>query len=65
MARIRQALCRRCHQRWIQSSLGLCRRCERETEDNRQKAIPALPPTEPRVNRTIWVDGQEWEVVFP
>jgi hypothetical protein len=62
-------VCHRCSQRYPQSSLGLCRRCEREQGITRQiqvverEAEMALELVE-RTSRELTIDGQTFEVVW-
>jgi hypothetical protein len=69
-----QRKCTRCEERYRQSSLGLCRRCERETDTERPRVIAhrveSLKDNLTRVEdidrplRTVTVDGQEYMVVW-
>lgn len=110
----RGQLCTRCHERWSQSTLGLCRRCEREREGRatRLRRLPGsldearamaayaetilatstcparryraerlltnlrpvialfearvvVAPAPPSAPRTVIVEGEEFEIVWP
>jgi len=58
-------------ERWPQSTSGLCRRCEREVAEERAVHAPLpgelspAPVGQPGPRRTVVINGEEYEVVWP